>query len=336
MNQFFSDGKEFSLIESLFDPKHFSKTGDGLGDDAFIWTIGDQTWSVSTDTSVEGIHYREDWGGLSAGLEKAILSNLSDINAIGGETVFALFNLGARRNWDAHVIDDFSKTLKKLENEFHFRIVGGDTVTKDTESFFTFTVIGRVKGKPLLRSSARPGHKIYCTGQLGASAAGLALYSQGFHHGHSYGMNEQFKPFLEAHNVPKPPLLMGPLLSLHKDSVAAIDVSDGLSSELHHLSVQSSCRMVVDWSKLLYRDSFGPSLQALPQGKDWKNWILNGGEDYQLIFTGNFTESELSSLREKSGAHFLKEIGHVEVGQGVGLVNEKGEVVELMAHGWSH
>ena len=336
MNQFFSAGKEFSLIEALFDQKHFSKTGDGLGDDAFLWTVGEETWAVSTDTSVEGIHYREDWGGLSAGLEKALLSNLSDINAVGGETAFALFNLGARKGWKREVIDDFAKTLKKLEAEFQFRIVGGDTVTKDTESFFTFTVIGRVKGKPLLRSGARPGHKIYCTGQLGASAAGLALYSQSIHRGQTYGMDEQFKPFLEAHRVPKPPLLVGPLLSLHKDSVAAIDVSDGLSSELHHLSVQSSCRMVVNWSKLLYTDSFGPSLQALPQGKDWKNWILNGGEEYQLIFTGNFTELELSNLREKSGEHFIREIGQVEVGQGVALVNELGEEQQLAAHGWSH
>lgn len=339
MNQFFSSGKEFSLIEALFDPNHFSKTAEGLGDDAFLFQSGGENWAVSTDTSVEGIHYREDWGGVLAGLEKALLANLSDINAMGGETVFAFFNLGALKSWDKNHILKISALLKRLEQTHGFRIVGGDTVSKETESFFTFTVIGRVKGKPLLRSNGRPGQRIYCSGPLGTSAAGLNLYSKGL----KPNKEQNWEPFFEGHLRPRPPLKLGPLLGQHLTLVSAIDISDGLSSELHHLSKQSGCKLVVDWSKLLYTDNHRASpdefplrLQQLPGGGDWKNWMLHGGEDYELLFTGNFLDTELAELRKLADVPMLKEIGYVEMGTGVVIVDEFGKEKELMAHGWSH
>lgn len=326
MNRHFAPGREFSLIESLFDPAHFTKDARGLGDDAFLFEAGGETWAVSTDSSVEGIHYRLDWGGLEAALEKAVLSNLSDINAMGGRTAFVFFNLGALKSWDEKRIRDLGAVLARMEAEHGFRVVGGDTVTKESESFFTFTVMGQIQGKPLLRSLARPGQRIYVSGPLGASAAGLALFSRGL------GEEERWESYLRAFLRPTPPLSLGPLLALHRERVAAIDISDGLSSELGHLSKQSGCRLVAEWSKLGY----DKGLIDLPGGEGWKDWVLNGGEEYQLLFTGEFTEPELDRLRSAGGAPGIREIGKVIEGQGVGILDEMGLETELAAKGWSH
>lgn len=328
MNRFFSPGREFSLIESLFDASHFSQDGQGLGDDAFLMRAGGETWAVSTDSSVEGIHYRTDWSSLEMALEKALLSNLSDINAMGGRTAFILFNLGAIKAWDETQIVRLRETLRKLELSHGFRIVGGDTVTKESESFFTFTVLGRILGKPLLRSNARPGQRIYVSNRLGDSAAGLALLQQGL----NARANPAWGGYFQAHLLPVPPLSLGPCLSELAGPVAAIDISDGLSSELWHLSRQSGCSMQVEWSKLNY----DPGLVQLPGGDAWKDWVLHGGEGYQLLFTGNFTEAELKRIHSAVGPESVQEIGLVGEGQGVTILDQSGTIKELVAKGWSH
>ena len=165
MNRHFAPGPpggEFALIESLFDESHFSRTGEGLGDDGFILRPGaGETWVVSTDASAEGVHYRLDWVPPEEAMRKALLANLSDINAMGGRTRLAFFNLGACRDWDGTRMSSMGEVLREMEGNYGFRVAGGDTVRKSGESFFAFTLLGRVEGRPLLRSQARPGHRIY-------------------------------------------------------------------------------------------------------------------------------------------------------------------------------
>jgi thiamine-monophosphate kinase len=328
MNQIFAPGREFSLIESLFDSAHFTKDAQGLGDDGFLFNAGGETWAVSTDSSIEGIHYRTDWGSLEMALEKALLSNLSDINAMGGRTQFAFFNLGALKSWDRNQIAQLAETLKKMESKHGFKVVGGDTVTKNAESFFNFTVMGQIKGKPLLRSQAIPGHRIFMSGTLGQSAAGLALFQAGF----TPKLNPEWSQYFQAHLLPNPPLALGPMLGTCSGPIAAIDISDGLSSELAHLSAQSGCRLVVEWSKLVHE----AGLVRLPSGMRWKDWVLNGGEEYQLLFTGDFNQEEWSRLQSAAGINGIHEIGWIKSGQGVGILDESGKESELSAKGWSH
>jgi len=325
VNRHFAPGREFSLIESLFDASHFSRDGRGLGDDGYLFRAGGETWAVSADASVEGIHYRLDWTSAEAALEKAVLSNLSDINAMGGKTSLAFLCLGALESWDPDQIARLGEAISRLEKRYGFRVAGGDTVRKERESFFSLTVLGRIDGKPLLRSQARPGHRIYLSGPLGSSAAGLALLSGG----HKPPGEPGWQPYFTAHLRPTPPLELGPLLAGCADQAAAIDISDGLSSELWHLSRQSACRPVVEWGKLAY----DPGLARLPGGERWKDWVLNGGEEYQLLFTGDFSQAELARL---SAAAAIKEIGRVRAGEGVGIVDENGTERNIEAAGWSH
>jgi thiamine-monophosphate kinase len=333
VNRFFSDGGEFSLIESLFDPSHFSRDGQGLGDDGYLMRIGGETWAVTTDSSVEGIHYRLDWSSPEEALEKALLSNLSDINAMGGRASLVFFNLGALKSWDAPMISRLASALKRMESRYGVRIAGGDTVRKERESFFTFTVMGRVEGKPLLRSNALPGHRIYVSGVLGRSAAGLALFSRGGNPGSPANPADAdaaaWAPYFAAHLSPSPPLALGPALAACANPSAAIDISDGLSSELRHLSRQSGCRLTVEWGKLPYDGA----LEGLPDGEGWKDWVLNGGEEYQLLFTGDFSQAELERLAREAD---FREIGRVTAGEGVGILDGTGKEKELVAAGWSH
>lgn len=324
MNRFFAPGGEFSLIESLFDASHFSKDGHGLGDDAYLLEAGGETWAVSADASVEGIHFRLDWTTPEAALEKALLSNLSDINAMGGRASLAFLTLGALKSWDGAQIARLKETLARLESQHGFRMAGGDTVRKDQEIFFGFTVMGKITGRPLLRSNVRPGHRLYVSGPLGRSAAGLALYRAG----ERPGRDPAFDRFLTAHDLPRPPLALGPALAALPGPVAAIDLSDGLSSELAHLSRQSGCRLSVEWGKLPYDDG----LERLPGGGRWRDWVLHGGEEYRLLFSGNFSPEDLARLSARGE---IREIGSARAGEGVGLVDESGTERELEAAGWS-
>lgn len=333
MNRYFAGGGEFSLIENLFDASHFAKDGQGLGDDGYLMRVGGETWAVSTDSSVEGIHYRLDWTTPESALEKALLSNLSDINAMGGAASLAFLNLGALKGWDKDRIASLGETLARLETRFGFRVAGGDTVRKETGSFFTFTVMGRVAGKPLLRSNARPGHRIYISGSLGRSAAGLDLFTRGLVPGPAVpdgtGLEKVWEACVTAHLAPDPPLGLGPEIAACANAAAAIDVSDGLSSELWHLSRQSGCRLTVEWGKLPYDNG----LDLLPGGERWKDWVLNGGEGYQLLFTGDFSEAEIARLARHAE---VREIGEVTAGEGVGIMDVSGIERELEAEGWSH
>lgn len=328
MNRFFAAGGEFSLIESLFDASHFDKDARGLGDDAYLLEAGGETWAVSADASVEGLHFRLDWTSAEAALEKALLSNLSDINAMGGAATLAFLTLGALKSWDAEQIVRLKDTLARLESRYGFRVAGGDTVRKDHEALFAFTVMGKVAGRPLLRSNARPGHRLYLSGPLGRSAAGLALYQSGARPGQASGHDR----FLASHDRPRPPLDLGPALaalSARTGPVAAIDLSDGLSSELAHLSRRSGCRLTVEWGKLPYDEG----LESLPGGDRWRDWVLHGGEEYQLLFTGDFAPGEIARL---PGHAEIREIGFVRAGEGVGIVDGSGSERELEAAGWSH
>lgn len=326
-NRHFAPGGEFALIEALFAEDRFSADGKGLGDDACLFEAGGETWAVTTDASVEGIHYRLDWAPPEAALAKCLLSNLSDINAMGGRPALAFLALGALAAWGEGEVARLGAAIRGLETRYGFRVAGGDTVRKAAESFFSFTLLGRVAGRPLLRSNARPGHGVYVSGTLGGSAAGLHLLERGARPGDGGG----HEALLDAHLKPEPPMGLGPYLASLPGPVAAIDLSDGLSSELWHLSRQSGCRLTLDMGKLPYRD--GLDAAAGGQSGLREAWALHGGEEYQLLFTGDFGEAELAGMREHAR---ITRIGSVAGGAGVGAVDGAGGESELEPGGWTH
>ncbi len=326
MNRFFAPGEEFALIERLFPPERFGRDGRALGDDAFLFEPAPKSlWAVTSDSSAEGVHYRLNWASPERALRKALLANLSDINAMGGRPRHAFFNLGARREWGGEVFDALGQALRELEKTWGFQVSGGDTVRIDGASFFAFTVLGEVKGRPLLRSGCRPGHRIYVSGTLGGSAGGLKSLEQGKGPG---SVLERGMALITAHLDPAPPLELGPALSALGKPIGAIDISDGLSSELWHLARQSGFAFRVEWSKL----PIHPTLRDWGDAGEIRRFVLDGGEEYQLLFTGDFSASELGGLRSVAP---ISEIGVVEKGDGV-FLGEEGRISALPAGGFSH
>lgn len=331
-NRHFAPGREFSLIESLFDESHFLPDATGIGDDACLVHAGGETLAVTTDASVEGVHYRLDWATTAEALEKCLLSNLSDLNAMGARASHAFLTLGVPATEGETGAASLGKALRRLEETHGFRVAGGDTVRMPAGSFFSFTLLGPLRGRPLLRGNARPGHGIYVSGTLGGSAAGLRLLETGRKPGSAPGL----EGLLRNHLRPDPPLDLGPYLASLPGPVAAIDLSDGLSSELWHLSRQSGCRMMVEWGKLPYVQGLGEAA-ALTGDADAhsqrRNWVLHGGEEYQLLFTGEFGESDILGMVPFAR---VTRIGTVMDGSGVFLREEDGSEAGLPAGGWAH
>ena len=332
-NQFFAPGDEFAHIERMFAPDHFARDGRGLGDDAYVWDRPENAKPlvVTTDASAEGVHYRLDFTTPERALRKALLANLSDINAMGGRSRKVFFNLGARRDWPAEVYDHLGAALRAMEAEYGFTVAGGDTLKLPSTSFFGFTVLGEVDGRPLLRSACRPGHRVYVSGTLGGSAAGLAslLKPSG-----GWAPSSESE-LVVAHLDPTPPLALGPLLaSFLQDGgdreVAAIDISDGLSSELAHLARQSGCALRIEAAHLPPHPALGDSFASLAPAA--RLHVLHGGEEYQLLFTGAFSADELAQLRAFAR---VTDIGSVHAGEGVTLV-DNGVESPLIPKGFVH
>ena len=325
MNRFFAEGEEFALIERMFRPDHFSPNAKGLGDDAFLFEPkAGSKWVITTDSSVEGVHYRLDWTSPARALRKALLASLSDINAMGGVSRHAFFNLGARPDWGKAEFETFGHILRELEEAHGFRISGGNTVRTSGPGFFAFTVMGEIEGTPLLRSACVPGHRIYMSGTLGCSSAGLSLLKEGKTEETANGFDSEL---IRAHFDPAPPIKLGPYLASLGKPIGAIDISDGLSSELWHLSRQSGCSLRIQWDKLPKH----PSLGVLTWD-EIRRFVLFGGEEYQLLFTGVFSNEE---LRQMSVFTPISEIGAVEEGNGV-FLEEGGGYQALTSGGYSH
>jgi thiamine-monophosphate kinase len=346
-NRFFAPGEEFARIERMFGADRFSPDARGLGDDGFLWnpasgSPSESTWVAASDASVEGVHYKLDWVAPGEAVRKALRANLSDINAMGGRTRFVLFNLGARADWGAEVYDAIGAVLREEEARSDFRVIGGDTTTVAGPGFFSFAVMGRVEGVPLLRSKVRSGQRIYVSGSLGGSSAGLEIlraratggapYVGGVAHSGSV-RESAADSLLRAHLEPDPPLELGPLLASlgahDPDSQlgGGLDVSDGLSSELWHLARQSGCALHLDYAKIPGH----PALTGYSE-EEKRAHVLHGGEEYQLLFTGLFSESALQRLRLVTP---VTEIGTVEAGEGV-FLREAGVTRPLAPGGYSH
>lgn len=331
---YFADKPEFSLIAALVGTDQLRRDALGPGDDACLLPQADgRHLAVSTDASVEGVHYRLDWVSPALALRKAVMSNLSDINAMGGKTTHVFLSLGLGPGWDMAVVRDLGEEMRALAAAHDFLLAGGDTVRVPQDSFFAITVLGEIKGQPLLRSAVKPGHRLYVSGSLGASAAGLQLLRQGWRR-EAWPLSRvspQGSPEEKAvaiHLSPQPPLALGPALAAHRDAVAAIDISDGLSSESAHLSRQSACRLVIDWSKLPY----DPALPDLFGAERLREGVLHGGEEYSLLFAGHFTEAEFQALQAITPC---REIGFAEEGEGVFLLSSEG-MSPLLPGGFSH
>ncbi|MEW6524244.1 MAG: thiamine-phosphate kinase [Bacillota bacterium] len=309
---------EFGLIrrwerELAVDPARVPR---GIGDDAAVLTCpARRQLLASTDMLVESVHFDLGFTSPRQLGKKAMAVNLSDIAAMGGRPMYALIALGLANDTALELVDGLYQGLQEEASRWDVFIVGGDTVRSPGGLTISVTVLGHVtRGRAVPRGGARPGDLVVVTGDLGASAAGLATFTRP-------GATVEAKALdyvRSRHLEPVPRLREGELLARHGAS-SMIDVSDGLANELNHLSRLGAVSLVVDAAAVPVAPATRAVAQAL--GVDPLSWALTGGEDYELLFTvspGDF--HRLARAVQAKTATPLAVVGQVEAGTGCYLL----------------
>jgi len=315
---------EFELIERYFknrQPSRFDVVKT-IGDDcALLAPAAEQLLAVSTDTLVSGVHFFEDMPAESLGY-KALAANLSDLAAMGADPSWVSLALTLpeiNEPW----LEGFSEGFFNAADYYGIELIGGD-VTKGPLSI-TMTVQGQVpKGLQLTRDNARIGDWICVTGTLGDAA--LALESL---YGRTDILEQDLDYLINRLYRPTPRLRAGQVL--RKVASSAIDLSDGIASDLAHIARQSGCKAVIDIDSVPLSDAFKRNTTPEQAIK----LALAGGEDYELCFT--VSPASLGSV-ESALAHTNTSfvcIGQMTNGEGIEFM-QNNHVIDDELKGFVH
>ncbi len=266
---------EFSLIARYFDRVKNARRDveTGIGDDCALLNVPEkQTLAISTDTLVSGIHFLPDIDPADLAY-KALAVNVSDLAAMGADPAWLTLAL-TLPNVDEVWLKAFSDSLFEQLNYYDMQLIGGDT-TRGPLSM-TLGIHGYVPvGRAIKRSGARPGDWIYVTGTPGDSAAGLAILQHRLQVSDANDSNY----LVQRHLRPTPRVLHGQ--AMRGLANAAIDLSDGLISDLGHILNASECGARINLDALPYSEAMKRHVDA----EQAVRWALSGGEDYELCFT---------------------------------------------------
>ena len=291
----------------------------GIGDDCAALRIPPgHDALVTTDFSLEGVHFRRDWHAPETVGHRCLARGLSDIAAMGGRPVAAFLSLALPRNLAQNWVDRFLAGLLRLADAFQMTLAGGDVAQSPGGILADIVVVGSApRGKAILRSGARPGDLIYVTGELGGSVAALQLLLS----------KRKVRPaYYRHHFAPQPRVAVGELLRQKRLASAMIDISDGLSTDLAHICEESGV---------------GATLQAeaIPLARVGKlmyevdiQCALHGGDDYELLFTSPPSKR----IPARMAGVPITQIGHVTRRKQVILLKQNGNRLKFPPQGWEH
>jgi thiamine-monophosphate kinase len=301
-------------------------TMTGIGDDCAVLRLPSGRDSlVTTDFTLEGIHFRRDWHPPESVGHRCLARGLSDIAAMGGEPVAAFLSLALPRDLPQAWVERFLRGLLRLAEKFGVTLAGGDTAESPQGILADIIVVGTVpKGKAVLRSGARPGDRIYISGALGSSAAALEqLELQQIRNKPKRKLNPAQYP---RHFFPEPRIALGRGLRERGLATAMIDTSDGLSTDLAHICEESGVGAEVE-AEIIPLASVGKPAHEVDL-----ELALHGGEDYELLFTAPRSRHVPSRI---AGVPITL-IGHISRDRKVFLLNRHGVGFELEPRGWEH
>jgi len=299
-------------------PGRFVKTG--IGDDCSVLRIPSRhEILVTTDFSLEGIHFRREWHLPESVGHRCLTRGLSDIASMGGDPIAAFLSLALPKALPQRWVDGFVRGLLQLAQTSKVTLAGGDIAQSPSGILADIVVLGSVpRGQAILRSTARVGDRIYVTGELGASAAVLDQLLSG----RKKKLAPQKYP---RYFFPQARVDVGRILRQRKLASAMIDVSDGLSTDLSHICDESEVGAEIFSQALPLGAVSQPRAAAL-------NFALHGGDDYELLFTAPASKKIPSTV---AGVR-ITEIGVINKRKGMLLMNESGRRTKLQAKGWQH
>jgi thiamine-monophosphate kinase len=262
----------------------------GIGDDAAV--VGEQV--ITTDMLIEDIDFTRAVPVESIA-RKSLAVNLSDLAAMGAIPAYAVVALGIPQ-WLMNSIDPFLVALADFARQYDIDLVGGD-LSRAEKLIIAITATGWVESRPLLRSGARPGDRLYVSRPLGAAAAGLELLTRWKSieppSDLPYAQREFAVSAIRRLIEPEPEVKLGITLAGLSQITSCIDISDGLSTDLHHLCDASGAGAELERQRIPIFPDLLESGIAL--GIDARAAVLHGGEEYALLFTSAMRESELST-----------------------------------------
>jgi thiamine-monophosphate kinase len=299
----------------------------GIGDDCAVLRLlpgrgkekGKDTL-VTTDFTLEGIHFRRDWHSAEVVGHRCLARGFSDIAAMGGEPVAVFLSLALPRNLAQSWVGRFARSLISLAERNGVTLSGGDTAESPNGVLADIVVVGTVpRGKAVLRSGARPGDRIYVSGELGGSAAAV------------WQMRRKPKKKLNPreyprHFFPEPRIELGRVLREKGIASAMIDTSDGLSTDLAHICEESGVGAEIE------REVIPRARVGKPAREVDLQFALHGGEDYELLFTsppGKRVPSRIAGIA-------ITQIGQITRRRKIFLRKRGGVGYELEPLGWEH
>ena len=292
----------------------------GIGDDCAVLRVppGHETL-VTTDFSLEGIHFRREWHPAESVGHRCLARGLSDIAAMGGEPIAVFVSLAVPHNLPQSWVNRFSKGLLQLADKFSVSLAGGDTAQSRDGILADIVVVGSVpEGKAILRSGAKPGDGIYVSGELGGSSATLARMMD--------NPKRKLSPrHFPAHFFPAPRLSLGSVLREKGLASAMIDISDGLSTDLDHICKESKVGAV------LQKNAIPTATISKHKHEVDLRFALDGGEDYELLFTAPHHKR----IPPRIAGISITQIGQIAKGDKAFLRSDEG-TFPLKPKGWEH
>ncbi len=314
----------------------------GIGDDAALVRVpADCELILTTDLSIEGVHFKTALHPPESVGHRALARSLSDISAMGGTPRYALISLAISPSQSRNWLEGFFRGLFALARRFRVAIIGGDTSVFDGPCTIDAVVAGEVRhGRALRRSGARPGDLIYVSGRLGMSALGLRALQErpknrkkqtklpkpGERAGRIPLGAQTTQAALRAHLFPEPQCALGQFLGKRRLASSMMDLSDGLSLDLRRLCDASGVGATVFADRL-----------PTPSPLDFDDALalsLHGGEDYQLLFT--VPKARQSKIPSRFGRTPLHCIGEIQARRRIMLVTPEGQSQPLEPQGYDH
>jgi thiamine-monophosphate kinase len=297
---------EFGLIDRIKSGFTVKTKGlVGIGDDAAVIPFAGKDLLITTDTMVENVHFDRKYTKMREVGWKIAAVNISDIAAMGGYAKYALVTLGLKDSFKVKDVDEIYKGISQAFKTYGIKLIGGDIVRSPKDLFITMDMVGECK-RPVLRSGAKPGDVIATVGILGASAAGLKALKK-------YGRKKPGNN-TRAHLLPMPMLEQGQKLSGFATSM--IDNSDGLARCIIEICKESRVGAII-------------SLGSLPLAKGATiDDALNGGEDYNLIFT-----ARKKDMKDVKG---VTVIGEITSQKNIIAVDKNGKKMKVRIKGFEH
>ena len=334
-----SDLGEFNLIKHLTKNIKLknSSSEKGVGDDAAVVFTGEKRVLATTDILLEGIHFDLTYTPLKHLGYKAAVVNFSDIYAMNGTPKQLLVTIGLSKRFEVEQVEEIYSGILLACEKYGVDLVGGDTSASMTGLTLSITCLGEAeKEKIVYRNGAKENDLICVSGNLGAAYMGLQLLERE-KKVFQQVQNPDFQPDFATKEYVlerqlKPEARKDIIEILAKNNIlptAMIDVSDGLSSEILHICTQSDCgcevyeeKMPIDYLTATTAEEFNMNLTTI---------ALNGGEDYELLFTIPIADYEkIKNIEE------IHVIGHITPKEnGRNLVTRDGQQIEFKAQGWS-